>query len=105
MMVEKPRISVICVGYVGLCTAVGFASKGYIVTCSDVDADKVTKIKEGIPPFHEPSLPEMLKETIQNGHLRCLADHTLKAVLETDITYVAVGTPSKPDGSIDLKYI
>ena len=93
------------VGYVGLCTAVGFASKGYTVISSDVDPTKVDKIKEGLPPFHEPNLPEMLKETIQNGKLKCLVNQTQSAVKETNITYVAVGTPSKPDGSIDLKFI
>lgn len=104
-MVEKPKISVIGLGYVGLCTAVGFASKGYTVVSSDVDAGKVAKIKEGIPPFHEPRLPEMLKQTIDNGHLICLANQTQNVVLETDITFIAVGTPSKPDGSIDLQFI
>ena len=104
-MVEKRKISVIGVGYVGLCTAVGFASQGYSVISSDVDVEKVAKIKEGIPPFHEPSLPEMLKKTIDNGKLTCLTSQTQKAVLETDITYIAVGTPSKSDGSIDLQFI
>ncbi len=104
-MVEKPKISVIGVGYVGLCTAVGFASKGFKVISSDVDTNKVAKINEGVPPFHEPNLPKMLKQTINNGQLKCLANQTQNAVLETDITYIAVGTPSKPDGSIDLKYI
>ena len=80
-------------------------SKGYSVVSSDVDAGKVAKINEGIPPFHEPGLPEMLKQTIENGSLKCLANKTLEAVLETDITYIAVGTPSKPDGSIDLQFI
>jgi UDPglucose 6-dehydrogenase len=101
---EKPKISVIGVGYVGLCTAVGFASRGYTVVSSDVDVGKMAKIKEGIPPIYEPSLPEMLKETIQNRKLK-LVNNTQTAVLETDITYIAVGTPSKPDGSIDLKFI
>lgn len=104
-MVARLKVSVIGVGYVGLCTAVGFASKGYRVVSSDVDADKVAKINEGIPPFHEPGLPEMLKQTIENGYLKCLANQTLDAVLETDITYIAVGTPSKSDGSIDLQFI
>ncbi len=104
-MSEKPKISVIGVGYVGLCTAVGFATKGYFVVCSDVDPEKVGKIKEGTPPFYEPCLPEMLKAAIHNGKLKCLVNHTQAAVLETDITYIAVGTPSKPDGSIDLQYI
>ncbi len=101
----KTKISVIGAGYVGLCTAVGFASKGFNVVCSDIDADKVTMIKKGIPPFHEPGLPEMLNQSIKNGTLKCLVNQTKAAVLESDITYIAVGTPSKPDGSIDLRYI
>jgi len=99
------KVSVIGLGYVGLCTAVGFACKDYRVVSSDVDAGKVEKINEGIPPFHEPNLPEKLKQTINDGYLKCIANNTNYAVSETDITYVTVGTPSKPDGSIDLRYI
>lgn len=101
----KPKISVIGVGYVGLCTAVGFASKGYQVVASDVDAEKIRKICAGIPPFYEPGLSELLKETIENGNLQCSVNETQKAVLGTDITYIAVGTPSNEDGSINLKYV
>lgn len=102
---KKPCISVIGIGYVGLCTAVGFASKGYKVVASTHDTEKAAKINRGIPPFHEPSLQKLLKETIQNGSLKCLINQTEKAVLETDLTFNAVGTPSKPDGSIDLQFI
>lgn len=102
---KKPKISVIGTGYVGLCTAVGFASKGYKVTASDNDVEKIAKINNGILPFHEPGLQTLLSESIQNGNLKCLNKKTEKAVLETDITFVAVGTPSKPDGSIDRQYI
>jgi UDPglucose 6-dehydrogenase len=102
---KKPRISVIGLGYVGLCTAVGFANKGYNVIASDIDSGKVAKIQEGIPPFHEPDLLGMLKKAINKRYLVCLINQTEKAVLETDITYVAVGTPSKLDGSIDLQFI
>jgi UDPglucose 6-dehydrogenase len=102
---EKPKISVIGTGYVGLGTAVSFAAKGFKVVASDSDPEKVTKINQGIPPFHEPGLPEMLTETIKNGHLQCFNFETEKAILETDVTFVAVGTPSRPDGSIDLQFI
>jgi UDPglucose 6-dehydrogenase len=102
---KKPKISVLGIGYVGLCTAVGFASKGYAVTASTHDAEKAAKINKGIPPFHEPNLQKLLEETIQNGHLTCLTNQTEKAVLETDLTFNAVGTPSRPDGSIDLQFI
>ena len=102
---KQPKISVIGVGYVGLCTAVGLASKGYHVYASDIDSEKIAKINKGIPPFFEPGLQEKLAESIKTNKLEGLANQTDKAIQQTDFTYVAVGTPSKPDGSIDLKYI
>jgi UDPglucose 6-dehydrogenase len=102
---KKPRISVLGIGYVGLCTAVGFASKGYTVIASTHNAEKAAKINKGIPPFHEPNLQSLLEKTIQSEHLTCLVNQTEKAVLETDLTFNAVGTPSLPDGSIDLQFI
>jgi len=102
---KKPKISVIGAGYVGLCTATAFASKGYTVIASDVDAEKAAKINQGTPPFHEPDLQEKLTTSIQNSNLKCLVNQTQQAVIETDITYVTVGTPSKPNGSINLQHI
>jgi UDPglucose 6-dehydrogenase len=102
---KKPTISVIGVGYVGLCTAVGLASKGYKVLACDIDADKISKINQGIPPFFEPGLQEKLTESIKQGNLQGLVNQTNKAIKESDATYVAVGTPSNKDGSIDLQYI
>ncbi len=102
---KQPKISVIGTGYVGLCTAVGFASKGYNVLACDVDEEKITKINQGIPTFYEPSLAEKLSESIQKGHLKGVVGQTDWVISKTDLTFVAVGTPSKPDGSIDLKYI
>jgi UDPglucose 6-dehydrogenase len=105
MDLKKFTISVLGIGYVGLCTAVGFASKGYKVIASTHDAEKAAKINSGIPPFHEPDLQKLLEETVQNGNLKCLVNQTEKAVLETDLTFNAVGTPSRQDGSIDLQFI
>ena len=104
-MRKQLKISVIGAGYVGLCTAVGFASQGYSVVASEVDEEKAKKINQGIPPFHEPNLQEKLKVSIQRGNLKCIVDQTETAILESDLTFVTVGTPSKLDGSIDLKYI
>jgi UDPglucose 6-dehydrogenase len=66
---------------------------------------KAAKVNNGIPPFYEPNLQKLLKETIRNGHLKCLVNQTEKAVFETDLTFDAVGTPSRRDGSIDLQFI
>jgi len=102
---KKPRISVMGIGYVGMCTAVGFASKGYKVIASTHDAEKTAKINKGIPPFYEPHLQELLEKTIRDGYLKCLHNQPDEAILQTDLTFNAVGTPSKPDGSINLQYI
>lgn len=102
---KKPKISVIGTGYVGLCTAVGFASKGFSVLAIDNDAQKIKKINKGIPPFHEPKLAELLKKGLADNNIKCLYNQTQRAVLETDLTFIAVGTPSKSDGSIDLQFI
>lgn len=102
---RKPKISVIGAGYVGLCTAVGFASRGYRVVASDSDSEKVAKINQGVPPFHEPGLNELLGESIKRGNFMCLDNQTEKAVSETELTFITVGTPSKADGSINLEFI
>jgi UDPglucose 6-dehydrogenase len=104
-LVQQPKISVIGVGYVGLCTAVGLASKGYHVIACDIDSDKIAKINRGVPPFYEPGLEEKLSECISKGALRGVVNDAETAVDESDFTYVAVGTPSREDGGIDLKYI
>ena len=102
---KKPVISVIGVGYVGLCTAVGFASQGYCVLASDVDEEKIFKINRGFPPFHEPGLAEKLSASVKKGKLKGIVNQTTKVVKESSLTFISVGTPSKPDGSIDLRYV
>jgi UDPglucose 6-dehydrogenase len=102
---EKVRISVIGTGYVGLCTAVGFASRGYKAIAVDNQPEKVEKINKAIAPFHEPRLQTLLRKAIRSGNFECLLNQTERAILETDLTFNAVGTPSRPDGSIDLGFI
>src|SRR4030042_1801991 len=84
---KKQNISVLGIGYVGLCTAVGFASKGYNVIASTHNAEKAAKINNGIPPFHEPNLQKLLKETVQNGRLKCLVNQTEKVWLGLRVMY------------------
>jgi len=98
------KISIVGTGYVGLCTGVGFAIKGFQVITSTHDPVKAASINKGIPPFHEPGLDELLKKAVSEGYLRCVTDRE-EAVLNSDVTFVAVGTPSRPDGSIELRYI
>jgi len=98
------RVSIVGTGYVGLCSGVGFASKGFKVITSTSDAEKADMINRGIPPFYEPGLEDVLKAVVEKGNLKCTTDRE-EAILDTDMTFIASGTPSQPDGSINLEYI
>jgi len=100
----QQRISIVGTGYVGLCTAIGFATKGYKTITSTHDPEKATSINKGIPPFYEPKLQESLQKVVRNGYLKSTLDNK-EAVLNTDITFIATATPSKPNGSINLQHI
>lgn len=97
-------ISIVGTGYVGLPAGTGLASKGHQVTCVDIDEEKVREINRGECPIFEEDLPEMLEEVVSNGSLEAATD-TLNAVKNTEITFLAVGTPKREDGSINLDYI
>ena len=91
-------------GYVGLCTAVCFANKGFKTIISTKDPEKIKMVKKGKPPFYEPQLEELLKKAIKTENLETVVGRK-KAVLETDISFIAVGTPPNPDGSVNLKFV
>lgn len=96
------KISVIGTGYVGLVSGVCLAEKGHNIICVDIDHEKVQKINNSIPPIHEHGLVELLKSNLNNTFT---ATTDLKrAVLETELSIIAVGTPFVGD-FIDLKYI
>lgn len=97
-------ISVVGTGYVGLSTAVAFAMKGYHVTTSSHNSRKATMINKGKAPFYEPELQENLEKVVKKKLLKCTLN-VEEAVLGTNITFITVGTPSKPNGSIDLRYV
>ena len=101
----KKRISVIGLGYVGLCTALTLADKGYKVIAIDSNSEKITKLNKGIPYFFEPGLKEKLRLNLQKSNIQFLHDRIPTAILKTDLTFVTVGTPNKFDGNIDLQYI
>jgi UDPglucose 6-dehydrogenase/GDP-mannose 6-dehydrogenase len=96
------NLSIMGTGYVGLVTGACFAEKGHHVVCIDVDPDKVDKINRGEPPFFESGLEALLRKNIGN-RLSATLD-TRSAVLGSDMTLIAVGTPF--DGTrIDLTYV
>ena len=97
-------ISIFGLGYVGLVSTACFADCDYHVIGVDSDVKKRYVIREGKSPIVEPGLEKLLARGISNGHIRVISDSE-NAVLETDISFVCVGTPSKKDGSCDLKYL
>jgi UDPglucose 6-dehydrogenase len=96
------KISIIGTGYVGLVTGVCLAEKGHSVVCVDVDENKVSQINAGQTPIYEPGLPELLRKQIGN-RLQASADLE-QAILKTNLTFIAVGTPFNGE-QIDLTYI
>lgn len=97
------RVSIVGAGYVGLCTGVGLASLGNRVICVDTDEKKISMIRNGKAPIFEKGLDEKLPDVVRGGMLEATTD-CRHAVENSDITFIAVGTPIK-GGKIDLSYI
>jgi len=95
------KLAVIGTGYVGLVTGTCFASSGNIVTCVDIDEEKIKALKEGVVPIYEPGLSDLVVRNVENGRLH-FTTNTGEAVEAAEIIYLAVGTPSGPDGAADL---
>ena len=100
----KPTISVVGLGYVGLCTSVCFASRGFRVYGVDVDEERIRNLREGHSPIFEPHLDNYLNKTLRR-RMFLPTDDLNSAVANTDVTFVSVGTPSLDDGSTDLASI
>ncbi|MSR44094.1 MAG: UDP-glucose/GDP-mannose dehydrogenase family protein [Phycisphaerales bacterium] len=98
------NITMVGTGYVGLVTGACFAEMGNNVTCLDVDAAKIATLRKGESPIYEPGLSEMI---VRNANAHRLSFTTDKAAAYRDarIIFICVGTPSRDDGSADLKYV
>ena len=98
------HIGVIGTGYVGLVTGACFAEFGLFVTCVDKDEKKIKLLKKGIIPFYEPGLDELVKRNIAQDRLN-FTTKIGKAVENSLVIFIAVGTPRRGDGSADMKYV
>jgi UDPglucose 6-dehydrogenase len=98
------NICVIGTGYVGLVTGSCFAEFGLNVTCVDNDEQKIALLQKGTSPIFEPGLEEMVKRNLREGRL-VFTTEIDKAVEKSLVIFIAVGTPPKKDGSVDMTYI
>ena len=98
------KIGVVGTGYVGLVVGACLAENGNSVVCVDNDARKVSSLRAGEIPIYEPGLEEMLPRNIAEERLRFTTDLP-GAVRDSDILFVAVGTPQDEDGSADLSHV
>ena len=96
-------VSIVGLGYVGLTTAACFASKRIRVVGVDVDETRVRKIRKGEPVIRERGLQPMLDKALKAGYLELRMDFA--ELNKTDVSFITVGTPERPDGSIDTGYV
>jgi UDPglucose 6-dehydrogenase len=98
------KIIVVGTGYVGLVTGTCFAETGISVTCVDIDETKISNLKKGIIPIYEPGLEALIQRNVEKQRL--FFSTNLKECLDdTDVVFIAVGTPPGEDGSADLSHV
>lgn len=98
------KIVVVGTGYVGLVSGTCLAEVGHHVTCVDIDAEKIQKLREGIIPIFEPGLDTLVLNNVREGRLEFTT--SLPSVLDdAQAVFIAVGTPSKADGHADMQYV
>src|SRR2546423_6125190 len=98
------KLSVFGVGYVGCVSAACFAREGHDVVGVDVNATKVEIINAGRSRIVEAGIDELIGEMVASGRLRATTD-TVAAAHDSELSLVCVGTPSNPNGSLDLNFV
>ena len=98
------KVAIFGAGYVGLVTGTCLAEIGHQVTCVDVDAGKIERLKQGEIPIYEPGLEPLVQSNQQSGRLN-FSTEPATAIADSEIIFIAVGTPPDEDGSADLQYV
>ena len=98
------RISVFGLGYVGTVSAACLANEGHTVFGVDPVGTKIDLINQGHSPIIEADISELLAANVKSGRLRA-TDESMQAILDTDLSFICVGTPSQPNGNLDLTFI
>jgi UDPglucose 6-dehydrogenase len=98
------KVTVIGTGYVGLVSGTCFSEMGNKVICVDIDQEKINKLHQGIIPIYEPGLEKMVLKNVEKQNL-FFTTKLEEAINESEIVFIAVGTPMGEDGSADLQYV
>ncbi len=98
------NIAIVGTGYVGLVSGACFAEMGINVTCVDIDAVKIERLKNGDIPIYEPGLEDLVKRNVNAGRLRFTTE-LADCLDDVEVVFSAVGTPPDEDGSADLRYV
>lgn len=98
------KIAIVGTGYVGLVTGTCLAEVGHEVTCVDIDVEKIKTLKDGGCPIFEPGLQRLIRSNIEHERLY-FTTNIKQALSDTNVVFIAVGTPEGEDGSADLRYV
>jgi UDPglucose 6-dehydrogenase len=98
------RIAVVGTGYVGLVTGTCLAESGHVVTCADLDRQKIEKLRSGGVPIYEPGLEELIRRNVRESRLR-FTTSVGEAMEEAEVVFIAVGTPLGDNGEADLSQL
>ncbi len=97
-------VTVIGCGYVGLVTGTCLASIGHTVRGVEKDAKKLKTLQDGHCPIFEPGLLELMQENYASGQIQ-FTDNVKEAVKDAEVVFLCVGTPPKPDGTVDMSFL
>jgi UDPglucose 6-dehydrogenase len=97
-------VTIIGCGYVGLVTGTCLAAIGHTVRGVEKDAKKLKTLQDGHCPIFEPGLQELMQEHYASGQLQ-FTDNVKAAVRDAEVVFLCVGTPPKPDGTVDMSYL
>ncbi len=98
------NVTVVGTGYVGVVTVACFAKLGNKVVGLDIDEQKIKQLKKGKIPFYEPGLEKLVKENFKKGNLQFTTSFA-KAIPESKVIFICVGTPPKRNGDYNLDYV
>src|SRR5689334_17870312 len=98
------KLAIVGTGYVGLVTGTCFAETGNMVTCIDIDKEKIEKLRDGKIPIYEPGLETLFQQNSQLNRLKFTTD-LREGIKDAEVIFLALPTPEGEDGSANLQFV